>query len=116
MRDSKKKLKDHYIVRIQPTLVPGKQTIDVIAPIFVMNEDRTILGELKLRDNPFTHPQLIKIIKTKGWNGLFGFFNAICDPDENNNDTDGKGSSKQGQGKNTSILINVKQILPIRAW
>ena len=116
MRDAKKKLKKHCVVRIHPSLVPGKQTIDVIAPIFVMNEDRTILGELKLRDNPFTHPQLIKIIKTKGWNGLFGFFNAICDPDENNNGTDGKGSSKQGQGKNTSILINVKQILPIRAW
>ena len=97
-------------------MVQEKQTIDESAPIFVMNEDRTILGELKLRDNPFTHPQLIKIIKKKGWKGLFGFFNAICDPDENNNGTKGKGSSKHGQGKNITILINAKQILPIRAW
>ena len=116
MRDSKKKLKDHYIVRIQPTLVREKQTIDETAPIFVMNEDRTIYGELKLGDNPCMHPELIKIIKKKGWNGLLGFFNVICSPDENNNGTKGRGSLKQGQGKNMTILINSKQILPIRAW
>ena len=115
-RDSKKKLKDHYIVRIQPTMVKEKQTIDESAPIFVMNEDKTIYGELKLRDNPCMHPELIKIIKEKGWKGLLGFFNVICSPDENNNGTKGRGSSKQEQGKNMTILINSKQILPIRAW
>ena len=97
-------------------MVKEKQTIDESAPIFVMNEDKTIYGELKLRDNPCMHPELIKIIKKKGWKGLLGFFNVICSPDENNNGTKGRGSLKQGQGKNMTILINSKQILPIRAW
>ena len=71
----------------------------------VYDKERRINGFLANEGNEALYIQLTSKIRSEGWNGLKGYFNAYINLD---------GPKKVG--RNIPIQINPIRILPVQSW
>ena len=83
----------------------GGNCTDRFEPMMVYDKERRVNGFLANEGNEALYIQLTSKIRSEGWNGLKGYFNAYINLD---------GPKKVG--RNIPIQINPIRILPVQSW
>ena len=105
-------IKEHFVVKIQGSLAKDEdlkfQKLDEEAPLLVRNKAGSLVGNLEKTENPSIHPELVAVLKEKGWKGIVGFFHAFYLP----------GQAPRGTMMENIVELNINptKILPVDSW